>query len=157
MVKMKWVITDDLSNISLQEFDNEWNGMISGYFEFNINGIQEGFCPERPIISEEEGMEEIVHWLSELYKGLNKVKKGENYEIILLTMNVYKLVMELNKSLEISFINKKTQEIRWKECVELQEFENELYENIKKFLQYLEKINPELLKSKWIKKILSVD
>ena len=47
MIKIKWIITDNLSNISLDEFDNEWNGIISGYFELVINQRKEGFCPQR--------------------------------------------------------------------------------------------------------------
>ncbi len=157
MIKINWVITDELSHVSLEEFDNEWNGMISGYLELKINGESEGFCPDRPIGTEEEGMEEIVHWLSELYIGLSKVQKGETYEIVLLTMNVYKLFMELNENLEISFVNKRTKDIKWKEEVTLQEFQKELYQNIKKFADYLKQVNPQLLKSKWIKKMLPDD
>ena len=154
MVKMKWVITDDLSNVSLTEFDYEWNGMIAGFFQLVVNGRKEGIYSERLITSGTMGLDEIVHWLSELYNGLNKVKMGEKYEVILLTMNVYKFCLELNEKLEISFVNKQTGEAKWKESVELQEFEDELYENIEKFLLYLKEINPQLLKSKWIKEMI---
>lgn len=154
MIKIKWIITDDLCNISLKEFDDEWNGMVYGYFELTVNGVKEGFCPDREISKEEDGMEDILYWLSHLSDGFNSVKKGEEYEMILLTMNVYKLVIKMNEKIEMQFINKKTNAIKWKEKVELQEFENELYENIEKFLKFIEEINPELLKSKWIKKLI---
>ena len=155
MIKIKWIITDDLCNISLNEFDNEWNGVIAGYFELIVNGVKEGYCPNRKI-SDEEGLEDILYWLSHLFDGLNSVKRGEVYEMILLTMNVYKLVIKMNEKIEMQFFNKKTNDIKWEEKVELQEFEIELYENVEKFIKLIKDINPELLKSKWINKLLWV-
>lgn len=157
MVKIEWIITDDLSNISLNEFNNEWNGIISGYFELVINQVKVGFCPNRKICEEEEGMEDILYWLNHLLDGVNMIKKGVEYEIILLTMNLYKMNMKLGENMEIYFINKKTNEIKWNEEVELQEFENELYESTRKFLQVVKETNPELLKSKWMRRLISVD
>lgn len=85
------------------------------------------------------------------------IKKGVEYEIILLTMNLYKMNMKLGENMEIYFINKKTNEIKWNEEVELQEFENELYKSTRKFLQVVKETNPELLKSKWMRRLISVD
>ena len=36
MVKIKWIITDSINNVDLNEFDTEWDG-IYGYFEICIN------------------------------------------------------------------------------------------------------------------------
>lgn len=153
MIKINWVITDDLSNISLEEFDNEWNGIISGYFELIINQNKEGFCPQRKLDEDEEGIEDVLYWLNHLSEGIHVIKEGKEYEMILLTMNLYKIVMKFDDKLNIYFINKKNNTIKWQEVINLQEFENELEENINRFLQMIKVTNSELLESKWIKKI----
>lgn len=153
MIKMNWVITDDLSGISLKEFDNEWNGIISGYFELIINRSREGFCPQRELNQGEEGVEDILYWLSHLSEGINMLKKGKEYEMILLTMNLYKIIMRYDDGMNIYFVNKKDNTIKWQEKITLQEFETELDENINRFFQIIEENNPELLESKWIKRM----
>lgn len=153
MIKMNWVITDDLSSVSLKEFDNEWNGIISGYFELIINRSREGFCPQRKLNKDEEGMEDVLYWLSHLSEGINMLKRGKQYEMILLTMNLYKIVMRYDDEINIYFINKKYNTIKWQEKISLQEFEDELDENINRFIQIIKENNSELLESKWIKKV----
>ncbi len=153
MIKMNWVITDDLSGISLKEFDNEWNGIISGYFELIINRSREGFCPQRELNQGEEGVEDILYWLSHLAEGINMLRKGKEYEMILLTMNLYKIIMRYDDGINIYFVNKKDNTIKWQEKITLQEFETELDENINRLFQIIEESNPELLESKWIKRM----
>lgn len=155
MISIKWVITDDLSNVTVEEFDYEWNGIISGYFELVINEKKEGFCPERKIDENEEGIEDILYWLIHLSDGLKKIKKGEKYEMLLLTMNKYKLLIELNSAVEFQFVNEWTNEIKWKEVVEMQEFEIELCDNIDGFIKYIRAVNPQLLNSIWIKRLMN--
>lgn len=156
MIKINWVITDDLSDVSLKEFDNEWNGIISGYFELIINRSREGFCPQRKINKDEEGVEDVLYWLSHLSEGIGMLKKGKQYEMILLTMNLYKMVMKNDEGINIYFINKKDNTIKWHEKITLQEFEDELNENINRFIQMLKENNPELLESKWVKRMINL-
>ena len=153
VIKIRWIVTDNLSNITLEEFDNEWHGAIPGYFELTINEIKEGFCPNRRITPEERGMEDILYWLRHLSAGLADVKQGKEYKVVLLTMNRYKLIMKLDQKLEMLFVNKATNEIKWDEKLELQEFERELFINIEKLLDYIKETNPALLKSKWLEEL----
>jgi len=153
MVKMKWVITDNLSEISLGEFENEWNGIISGYFEIKINQRQEGFCPPKKIDEMDDGMEDVLYWLIHLSEGISMIKKGKEYEMLLLTMNLYKIIMRPDEGMWISFVNRKDNTIKWKEKVNIQEFEKELCRNVEKFIQIIGETNPKLLNSKWIKKL----
>ena len=152
MVKIEWIITDNLTHISSEDFDNENNGIVSGYFELNINQSKEGFCPQREIAGDEEGMEDVLYWLLHLREAVYMIKKRKRYEMLLLTMNRYKIVMELDDFLKVCFVNKVDSTIKWEEKVELQEFENEINKNIEKFLQLIKEMNPELMKSRWIKK-----
>lgn len=155
MVKMKWIITDDVSNISSEEFDSERNGIVAGYFELIINMHREGFCPQKIINEKEEGLEDILYWLRHLLEGCNMVKVGKKYEMILLTRNRYKIVMKLDNKMFIYFVEKSNNSIKWKEEVFIEEFESELRKNIKDFKNYIEQINPNLLKSRWIKNLVA--
>lgn len=159
MVKMHWVITSDLSKITLDEFDNEWNGAVYGFFELCINNRKEGIWPNKTEMDAliEIGMadmEDILYWFVHLKEGINAVKKNKEYEMQLLTMNRYSLKMKLKHELYLKFINIETGENNWDERVELEEFENELYVNIEKFLNYIKRTNSRLLKSKWIEELL---
>lgn len=152
MVKIRWLITDDLSNLTIEEFDNEYNGIVSGYFEFTVNQNTEGFYPQK-IVHKEEGLEDILYWLGHLIEGVNMIRKGERYEMCLLTMNIYKLVMRFDNCMHISFIKKESNEVKWIESISIQEFEKELYNNVDQFLQTIKEINPALMESRWIKKL----
>lgn len=153
MISIKWIITDDLSNISVKEFENEWNGIIGGYFELIVNEQRVGFCPNREIEKGEDGLEDVLFWLIEFYRGLKRIKKGEVYEMTLLTRNLYKLVLKKKEKVELQYTKVETNEVDWKEEVEMQEFEQEVKRNIKKFKNEIQYINPQLLTSKWIKKL----
>lgn len=159
MIKMQWVVTSDLSKITLDEFDNEWNGMIFGFWELSINNIKAGIWPSEAEMNklvemEMADMEDILYWLVHLKEGIYMVKRYKEYEMLLFTMNRYKLKMGLEQKLDLQFINRITNEVKWNEKVELKEFEDELYGNIERFLDYIKKVNSKLLKSEWIKRLL---
>ncbi len=153
MIKMNWIITDDLSRISIKEFENEWNGIISGYFELNINQSKEGFCPQRDLQKGEEGNEDVLFWLSHLKEAIGNLKEGKDYEMILLTMNRYKIYMRYDDSVNFYFINRNSNIVKWHEKISMQEFEIELSKNINAFYQVLKENNIELLESKWIMRL----
>jgi hypothetical protein len=153
MIKIKWKITDIIENISLQEFDTEYNG-IYGYFQICINNQILGFCPDKKLLNEEEGNEDILFWLFKLSDGLNKLNVVQKYEIQLLSMNLAKLVLKKDNKLLISFMNSNTDEIIWSEKIMFQELYNEVKLNIKNFITEIQRINPVILESKLIKNLL---
>lgn len=73
MVKIRWIITDAISGVTLEEFNKEWNGLF-GYFELKINKRVIGFYPNRELLSGEEGNEDICHWLYNLSVGIIQLK-----------------------------------------------------------------------------------
>ncbi|MBQ8260740.1 MAG: hypothetical protein IJZ00_00450 [Lachnospiraceae bacterium] len=151
MIKMEWILTEDLSTISLEEFDNEWRGIIAGHFLLEINQSSVGYCPKEKLQEGEMGLEDVLYWLSMFKEGLIEIKKGKVYEILLLTRNRYNLRMRPEKDLYIDMVSRREKNIKWTECVNLQEFEEELQRNIDKFIQIITETNPQLLKSEWIK------
>lgn len=54
MIKIKWIITDNIREVSLEEFNSEWN-WIYGYFEMSVNDKIIGFYPNRKLFANEEG------------------------------------------------------------------------------------------------------
>lgn len=85
MLKLRWIITDNLKEISLKEFSDEWNG-IYGYFELAINEQIIGFCPDRELKIKEEWDENILYWLNKLLIALIDVHNNLKAEIELLSV-----------------------------------------------------------------------
>ena len=53
---------------------------------------------------DEEGIEDVLYWLSHLLEAITVIKKGTKYEMTLLTMNLYKIVIVLNENVKISLL-----------------------------------------------------
>ncbi len=153
MVKIRWIITDNIKSISLEEFNTEWNG-IYGYFEITINNEIIGFYPNRELFANEEGNENILYWLSKLLKGIVQLNNGQEYVIQLLSMNLAKIVFKKSDKVIISFLNKDTNRILWSEKVMVQELYSEVLHNTERFIKEILNQNPLLLKSSMLKKLL---
>ncbi len=153
MIKINWIITDDISLVGLKEFNSEWN-QIYGYFELCINNHSIGYCPNRQLFKEEEGVEDILYWLSKLTEGIICIYNNQAYEIQLLSMNLAKVILKKNDKLAISFANSNTNKVIWCEEIDIQEFYNEILNNIHKFILEIQKYNATLLEANLIKNIL---
>ena len=155
MVKIKWIITDSINNVDLNEFDTEWDG-IYGYFEICINNHVLGFCPDRDLLAGEEGNEDILYWLTKLSDGIIQLNVSQEYEIQLLSMNMAKKKKKKNDKLLISFVNANTDEVIWYEKMTIKEWCNEIILNIERFIKEVQKNNPILLKANLIQKLLKI-
>lgn len=155
MVKIKWIITDSINDVDLNEFDTEWDG-IYGYFEICINNHVLGFCPDRELLAGEEGNEDILYWLTKLSDGIIQLNVGQEYEIQLLSMNMAKIILKKNDKLLISFVNTYTDEVIWSEKMTIKEWCNEIILNIERFIKEVQKNNSILLKANLIQKLLKI-
>lgn len=155
MVKIKWIITDSINDVDLNEFDTEWDG-IYGYFEICINNHVLGFCPDRELLAGEEGNEDILNWLTKLSDGIIQLNVGQEYEIQLLSMNMAKIILKKNDKLLISFVNTNTDEVIWSEKMTIKEWCNEIILNIERFIKEVQKNNSILLKANLIQKLLKI-
>lgn len=155
MVKIRWIITDNIENVNLKRFNTEWNG-IYGYFEICINKQVLGFCPNRELLADEEGNENILFWLSMLSDGITQLDDCQEYEISLLSMNLSKIILKKDDKLLISFVNSNTNEVIWIEKILIQEFCNEVLFNIERFITEVQKVNSVLLESDLIKKLIQI-
>ncbi|MBQ5559419.1 MAG: hypothetical protein IIT46_06545 [Lachnospiraceae bacterium] len=155
MVKIKWIITDPINDVDLNEFDTEWNG-IYGYFEICINNHVLGFCPDRELLAGEEGNEDILYWLTKLSDGIIQLNVGKEYEIQLLSMNMAKIILKKNDKLLISFVNTNTDEVIWSEKMTIKEWCNEIILNIERFIKEVQNNNSILLKTNLIQKLVKI-
>ena len=155
MVKIKWIITDSINDVDLNEFDTEWNG-IYGYFEICINNHVLGFCPDRELLAGEEGNEDILYWLTKLSDGIIQLNVGKEYEIQLLSMNMAKIILKKNDKLLISFVNTNTDEVIWSEKMTIKEWCNEIILNIERFIKEVQNNNSILLKTNLIQKLVKI-
>lgn len=155
MVKIKWIITDSINDVDLNEFDTEWNG-IYGYFEICINNHVLGFCPDRELLAGEEGNEDILYWLTKLSDGIIQLNVGKEYEIQLLSMNMAKIILKKNDKLLISFVNTNTDEVIWSEKMTIKEWCNEIILNIERFIKEVQNNNSILLKANLIQKLVKI-
>lgn len=153
MMKISWKITDIIENVDFKVFNKEWNG-IYGYFEICINNQILGYCPDRELLVDEEGNEDILYWLYKLLDGIINVISGQKYEIQLLSMNLAKIVLEKNDNVIINLVNSNTNDIIWSEEIMIQEWCDELMLNIEKFIKEVQKINSNLLEADLIKKLI---
>ncbi len=155
MVKIRWVITDKIEDISADEFNNEWNGIL-GYFEININNQVLGFCPDRKLLFDEEANEDILYWLLELSEGIIHLVDSQEYEVQLLSMNRAKLILRKEDRLRVSFVISNTDEVIWSEEVVIQEWLDEIRSNTSEFIDEIMRVNSVLLNTYSIQKLIKI-
>ena len=155
MVKIKWIITDHIKDVELKDFDTKWDG-IFGYFQICINKHFLGFCPDRELLPDEEGNENILYWLTKLSEGSIRLNTDQEYEIQLLSMNLAKILLRKNGKVLISFINTNTNEVKWSEKVIIQEWYDEVILNLGRFIIEVQKDNAVLLDSNLMRKLIKI-
>ena len=158
MIQIRWVVTDDISNITLDEFDNAYVYMgICGHFDITVNEHREGmYLKNETEMLDCDGFEDILYWIDNLFCALNTTKNGEDYEMPMLNLVRIKFKFHLEQKLQISCMDVESNDIEWMEEVEVQEFEEEIQNHRKRLIEYIKKENPELLKSRWLEKLLDV-
>lgn len=155
IVKIRWIITDFIEDVSLDEFNIEWGG-IFGYFEICINNQVLGFCPDRKLLVGEEGNEDILYWLFKLSDGIIQLNDGQEYEIQLLSMNLAKIILKKEDKLLVSFVNSNTDEVIWSEKIIVQEWCNEIRLNIENFIAEILRVNSVLLNTDLLQKLTEI-
>lgn len=157
MVRIKWIITDDIGNVSLKEFNAEWTN-IFGYFELDINDQTVGYCPDRELLPDERefGDEEITDWLYKLSSMIVQLENRNECEWDLLSLNLAKIVIKKDDVLTISLMHRFSGEIWWSEKVTTQEYITELLSAVDRFVEEIRTLNSELLKSKTLTNIIEI-
>lgn len=141
---IKWAITDDLTNLSLSDFNSEYNG-IYGFIKLIIGNNEVG---EYYKCDSGEGDYDILYYLSQLIKCGISMLKNRNYNVMLLNSNLAELNIVFDKNVNISFISAETKEVYWTSSISRQELIHEIEDNYREMIIEIEKINPQLLNSK---------
>ena len=152
-MKIEWIITDELTNVSKQEFDLEWNG-IYGYFQMTINDKMVGCCPNRELIFDEEGNEDITYWLEELLQAKQMLEEGKEYKFNLLSLNLVGLEFSKRNSANVRMFYNETDETIWSEQIDFNKFGEEIVRSTNEFINIIREKNPSLLECNIIKKLI---
>ncbi len=139
-----WSITDDLSDMTLEYFEKEYNG-IYGFFSLEIGGNKLGESPEDSY--EDEGLYDISYYLGCLIKCGIAMKKQKKISVMLLESVLAELVLEFDDNVTVSFVNIKSREIYWSSKITREELTEEIDYNYYSFIDYIKKVNPSLLDS----------
>lgn len=148
---INWKITDDLKNISLSEFNTEYNG-IYGYIKLKIGENEIGELPNHISI---EGDFDISYYIGQLINCGISFFKNENYSVMLLDSNLAEINVVFSSNVIINFSSSETKEIYWSSTITNKELIDEIEYNYKKFSAELIKTNPRILDSFLFKEIES--
>ena len=142
MFKINWVITDNLENEGLEDFLLNCNG-IYGFFSLTVNNELLGFCPA-DFSDGFEGDENILFWLTELEKMLERITRNEKYKMPLLSMNLCSIMFEKSDEVLVSLIDERENKPLWREKICFNELEAEVVNSRLIFINYIRQINPKL-------------
>jgi len=155
MVKIKWYVVDDISDVSVGEFDHEWDGYLDGHFLLTVNQNEAGFYSQELIDANyPDGEDNVLYWFNKLAEGIRELKKGNIFRFhLMFSANLCDLVMEKQntkiKIMEIlahdSGVN--TFRILWEETVDFKEFEDEVYRSGNELLSWICDKNENLVMS----------
>ena len=127
---INWKITDDLKNISMSEFNNEYNG-IYGFIKLRIGNNEIGELPER--ISY-EGDFDILYYIGQLINCGISMFKEENYNVMLFDSSLAEINIIFKSNVVINFILSETKEVYWSSTVTNQELIDEIEYNYNKYM-----------------------
>lgn len=144
---MEWHITDNISTLSVQEFDAKWNG-IYGFMKTSIFDTPLGFIP--PVTSGLEGDDNILYWMTKMVEcGLCILQKKE-YEAQLLSLNLLRIHVQCKETVHIDLIKTETEELCMHQELSYDEIMQEIMNNAKQFKAFIDENNPSLRKAKLI-------
>ncbi len=168
MFKVNYRIVDDideLKSMTVDFFDTEY-GHVSGFIEVCFGEQKEGcYYHENPIQEGEVGGEYIDYWLNDILDVANTLpltKYAAFYELDTINkwmefkINGDKIIINVAVDEEMKtnnlFIKEPYKGFKYIEpldfCVNMESFDSEIRNTIKRFLEELNEINPQLLKTK---------
>lgn len=145
---INWKITDDISNVTLNEFNREYNG-IYGFIKLKINKNELGELEVENL----EGDYDITYYLGKLIETGIAMYKKKKIKIMLLNRNLAQLVITFNAEVEIKFTSLDENEIYWSSKISKSELIKEIEYNYHNIYEYICMLNPEILNSIIMKKI----
>lgn len=145
---LEWCITDDISTLSVKEFDTECNG-IYGFVKTSIFDKPIGFIP--PKSSMLEGHDNVLYWMSNLVECGICILLRKEYETQLLSYNKLCLNVQCLETIHIRLLKIKTRETYMCREVSYIEALNEIICNTKRFKSFIDENNSSLNQTKLIR------
>ncbi len=146
---LNWRITDDLSGLTVKEFNEEWNG-IYGFMELKIDKDVVGYIP--PLNCELEGNENISFWVQNVIECGIALLNNECYKCQLLSLNLLTIYITPKRTVEI-LLKHEDGHIEWKQELPYYKIYNEIFEVYKRFENEIIEINNLLLETNTLKRI----
>lgn len=172
MFEIKIRITEDaetLKNMPIEVFDKEIMN-INGFVEVSVNNCKEGcYYHENPLQEGEEGLELVNWWLELFLIAASYIKSGKYiaflepetynrwFEFERIKDNIIiRIALAEHSARNDVIVYKKNKRFKYIECLNItfEEFNNEIKHKTKMFLDELNKITPNLLKTKMSKDII---
>lgn len=149
---LKWRITDDISSLTVKEFNEERNG-IYGFIKLNIDKDEVGYIP--PLNCELEGNDDISFWVQNSIECGIALLKNEKFECELLSLNLLKIYVVPEENVEI-MLKHEDRYIKWEHTIPYDLVYKEIFEIFEKFEKEIIQINKSLLETNIIKRIITL-
>ncbi|MDE5564811.1 MAG: hypothetical protein K2I93_06620 [Oscillospiraceae bacterium] len=132
---LEWKVTDDISCVTLEEFDSEWNG-IYGFAKLNIFDKTLGYIPEN--VSTLEGNHNILYWMTNLAECGICILERKEYDAQLLSFNKLLICVKCDNIVCADLIHEDTLEVISHAELEIKDVLDEICANIMRFKEYVE-------------------
>ena len=144
---IKWKINNEVKNISLEEFENEYESFC-GFMSIQLGGFQLGYLDDgNPF---DEGDEDISYYINSLIECGITLLLGQIYKIQLLGSNLLEIQVHRYINVNIKVVHIKTKEVLCSYDMTIDELIAEIKENYKKYIMDIREMNSVLLNSKTV-------
>lgn len=151
---IEWLITDSVADINLNDFvaDDE---SLYGFIRLSIFTPPLGFIPDNSK-KDVEGNSDIAYWMETLANVGKSIKNKQDCSINLISYNMLNICVKCTNMVEFllnSISDHKTisvNKIAYGEVIQ------DIVKTVSKFISYIKKENPSLLKSTRLKNIQNV-
>ena len=146
---IKWKINNEAKNISLEEFENEYESFY-GFMSIQLGDFQLGYLDNgNPF---DEGDEDISYYINGLIKCGIILLLGQIYNIQLLRSNLLEIQVHRYINVNIKVVHIKTKEVLCSYDMTIDELIAEIKENYKKYIMDIREMNSVLLNSETVRR-----
>ena len=146
---IKWKINNEAKNISLEEFENEYESFY-GFMSIQLGDFQLGYLDNgNPF---DEGDEDISYYINGLIKCGIILLLGQIYNIQLLRSNLLEIQVHRYINVNIKVVHIETKEVLCSYDMTFDELIAEIKENYKKYIMDIREMNSVLLNSETVRR-----
>lgn len=151
---IEWLITDSVADINLNDFvaDDE---SLYGFIRLSIFTPPLGFIPDNSK-KDVEGNSDIAYWMETLANVGKSIKNKQDCSINLISYNMLNICVKCTNMVEFSLNSISDHKTISVNKIAYGEVIQDIVKTVSKFISYIKKENPSLLKSNRLKNIQNV-